>query len=84
VSHFLEVAGTALGIITQGVQEKLMGRNWLHFDLYTNDRDGEVKRMLKIGATHHLQTYDPDDDFIVLEDPDGNHLYVVDQTGINV
>lgn len=60
------------------VPKRLMGRNWLHFDLYTNDRGGEVKRLIKIGATRHLQTYDPDDDFRVLEDPDGNLFCVVD------
>jgi hypothetical protein len=57
--------------------EKLVGRNWLHFDLYTNDQEGEVERLLKIGATRHPQTYEPDDDFIVLEDPDDNLFCVV-------
>jgi hypothetical protein len=60
--------------------EKLVGRNWLHFDLYTNDQEGEVERLLKIGATRHPQTYEPDDDFIVLEDPDGNLFCVVDKS----
>jgi catechol 2,3-dioxygenase-like lactoylglutathione lyase family enzyme len=59
------------------VSERLMGRNWLHFDLYANDQQREVERLLKIGATRHPQTYDPDDDFIVLEDPDGNLFCVV-------
>ena len=57
--------------------EKLTGRNWLHFDLYTTDQTGEVERLLKIGATRHAQSYGPDDDFIVLEDPDGNLFCVV-------
>jgi len=60
--------------------EKLTGRNWLHFDLYTRDQKGEVERLLKLGATRHPQEYDPDDDFIVLEDPDGNLFCVVDTT----
>ena len=60
------------------VSEKLMGRNWLHFDLYTNDKQSEVDRLLKTGAARHPQTYEPDDDFIVLEDPDGNLFCVVD------
>lgn len=60
------------------VSEKLMGRNWLHFDLYTHDQEREVERLLKLGATRHPQSYDPDDDFIVLEDPDGNLFCVVD------
>jgi hypothetical protein len=59
------------------VSKRLMGRNWLHFDLYTDDREGEVKRLLKLGAACHPQTYEPDEDFRVLEDPDGNLFCVV-------
>jgi catechol 2,3-dioxygenase-like lactoylglutathione lyase family enzyme len=72
-------AGRNVNVSLNRVQpsEKLTGRNWLHFDLYTNDREGEVERLLKIGATPHPQTYEPDDDFIVLEDPDGNLFCVV-------
>jgi hypothetical protein len=62
------------------VSEKLMGRNWLHFDLYTSDQKSEVDRLLKLGATRHPQTYDPNDDFVVLEDPDGNLFCVVDKS----
>lgn len=49
----------------------------LHLDLYADDREGEVERLLKLGATRHRQTYDPEDDFRVLEDPDGNLFCVV-------
>jgi catechol 2,3-dioxygenase-like lactoylglutathione lyase family enzyme len=60
--------------------EKSIGSNRrprLHLDLYTYDREAEVERLLKIGAKRHRQTYDPDDDFRVLEDPDGNLFCVV-------
>ncbi len=50
-----------------------------HLDLYADDQEGEVRRLLGIGATRHRQAYDPEDDFIVLEDPDGN-LFCVVQT----
>jgi catechol 2,3-dioxygenase-like lactoylglutathione lyase family enzyme len=59
------------------VPEKRSGRNRLHLDLYTDNREGEVKRLLRLGATRHPQTYEPDDDFVVLEDPDGNLFCVV-------
>jgi len=59
------------------VPERLVGRNWLHFDLYTSDREGEVRRLLMLGAIRHRQTYEPDEDFRVLEDPDGNLFCVV-------
>lgn len=57
--------------------EKRLGMNRLHLDLYTDNREGEVKRLPKIGATRHPQTYELDDDFRVLEDPDGNLFRVV-------
>ena len=61
------------------VPERLTGRNWFHFDLYTNDQEREIERLLKLGAIRHPQTYDPEDDFVVLEDPDGNLFCVVDK-----
>jgi len=51
----------------------------LHLDLYAENQEDEVNRLLKIGANLHPQTYNPEDDFIVLEDPDGN-LFCVVQT----
>ncbi len=63
--------------------EKLLGRNWLHFDLYTKDQTGEVNRLLKLGATRHPQEYDPEEDFVVLKDPDEN-LFCVVQLGHNL
>jgi len=59
------------------VSTKRRGRNRLHLDLYTDNREAEVNRLLKIGAKRHRQTYDPEDDFRVLEDPDGNLFCVV-------
>jgi Glyoxalase-like domain len=59
------------------VSERPSTRNRLHFDLYSNDREGEIERLLRIGASVHPQTYDPEDDFRVLEDPDGNLFCVV-------
>ncbi len=52
-------------------------RNRLHLDLYADDREAEVERLVKIGAKRHRQRYDPSDDFRVLEDPDGNLFCVV-------
>ena len=62
------------------VSTKRRGRNRLHLDLYTDNQEDEVERLLKIGATRHRQKYDPEDDFIVLEDPDGNLFCVIDIT----
>ena len=49
----------------------------VHLDLYTTDQEGEVGRLVGIGATRYPREYHPDDDFVVLEDPDGNRFCVV-------
>jgi hypothetical protein len=64
----------------QLVPEPRVGKNRLHFDLYAADQKREVERLLGIGATLHPRTPEPDEDFIVLADPEGN-LFCVIQDG---
>ena len=52
-------------------------RSRLHLDLYAPDQKQEVERLLELGATRYPWRYEPGDDFIVLEDPDGNLFCVV-------
>lgn len=52
----------------------------VHLDLYTNDQENEVERLVEIGATRYPRRQRPDDDFVVLEDPDGNRFCVVQVT----
>jgi Glyoxalase-like domain len=58
--------------------EKRTGkRSRLHLDLYTSDQKSEVERLIMLGATRYPWRYRPDDDFIVLADPDDNLFCVV-------
>jgi len=59
------------------IPKKVKGRIRLHLDLYTDDQEGEVKRLLKTGATLYPREYKPDEDFKILVDPEGNHFCVV-------
>lgn len=52
-------------------------RSRLHLDLYTTDQQGEVERLVRLGATRYPWRYGPDADFVVLEDPDRNLFCVV-------
>jgi len=61
----------------QRSKEPKKGRNRLHLDLYTQDRQAEVARLEALGATRLPRNYDPGDDFVVLADPDGNEFCVV-------
>ena len=54
----------------------------LHLDLYAEDRDAEVERLLSLGA--QVVPYDrmpPDADWTLLEDPEGNRFDVIDAPG---
>jgi hypothetical protein len=52
----------------------------VHLDLYTDDQQSEVDRLIELGATRYPQDYRPEDDFVVLEDPDTNRFCVVQVT----
>ena len=53
----------------------------LHHDLYTEDQDHEVERLLSLGATEvHWGKRPPDADYVILADPEGNRFCVVDVT----
>jgi Glyoxalase-like domain len=73
--------GTNVNVSLQVVPERRVGKNRLHFDLYTESQEREVERLLGIGARRHARTPEPDEDFIVLEDPEGNVFCAVDTSG---
>jgi hypothetical protein len=70
--------GRSVNVSVQKVPEERSGKNRLHLDLYTEDQAGEVERLLQLGATRHDRTPEPGEDFIVLEDPEGNLFCVID------
>jgi hypothetical protein len=49
----------------------------VHLYLYPAVLAGEVERLLGLGATRYEREHGPDDDFVVLVDPDGNRFCVV-------
>ena len=48
-----------------------------HIDLFAQDREKEVKRLLELGAKLKAWNYDEDADYTVLTDPEGNPFCVV-------
>jgi catechol 2,3-dioxygenase-like lactoylglutathione lyase family enzyme len=48
-----------------------------HMDLFTDDQEREVERLLSLGATRVDWQYEPGADYVVLADPDGNTFCVV-------
>jgi catechol 2,3-dioxygenase-like lactoylglutathione lyase family enzyme len=53
----------------------------VHLDLYTDEQDRHVERLIALGATRVEQWPYPDKaDFVVLRDPDGNEFCVIDHS----
>lgn len=54
----------------------------IHLDLYADDQEAEVSRLVGIGASHiDWDRYPPGADYVVLEDTEGNRFCVVDKSG---
>jgi catechol 2,3-dioxygenase-like lactoylglutathione lyase family enzyme len=50
----------------------------LHLDLYTDEQEKQVERLVGLGATRVAGWSYPDNaDFVVLRDPDGNEFCVI-------
>ena len=69
--------GPGVNVSLQLVPEPRVGKNRLHLDLYTSDQEGEVRRLLGMGATVYFRPDEPEADFVVLADPEGNLFCVV-------
>jgi catechol 2,3-dioxygenase-like lactoylglutathione lyase family enzyme len=74
-------AGGHVNVSLQKVPETPTEKNRLHLDLYADDQGAEVGRLLGIGATLHPRDRRPEDDFVVLADPEGNLFCVIDVSG---
>lgn len=76
--NFVMVAlqnGPALGF--QKVPEPTPGKNKVHFDLRSADMEGEVSRLVGLGATEiGRNNFGDDFRWVVLVDPEGNAFCV--------
>ena len=51
-------------------------RDQMHLDLFTDDQAAEVERLTGLGARFVRHNQDPDDDYVVMTDPEGNEFCV--------
>jgi predicted enzyme related to lactoylglutathione lyase len=56
-------------------------RDQMHLDLYTADQAAEVRRLAALGARIVRHHRDPEDDYVVMTDPEGNEFCVCATTG---
>ncbi|MDQ4095950.1 MAG: VOC family protein [Actinomycetota bacterium] len=72
--------GRGVNVSVQQVPERRVGKNRLHLDLYTDEQEREVERLLELGARLHRRDSEPEEDFVVLEDPEGNLFCVIEKS----
>lgn len=69
--------GTGVQLALQQVRADASERRRHHLDLYAYDQAAEVERLVGLGASRVDWRYRPDDDYVVLADPDGNYFCVI-------
>ncbi len=65
----------------QLAQTPVTARDQMHLDLFTDDQAAEVARLTGLGARFVRHNQDPDDDYVVMTDPEGNEFCVCAVTG---
>jgi hypothetical protein len=70
--RFRVLGGARVNLSLQVADTPAASRDQMHLDLYTDDQATEVRRLLALGARHVRDNHDPDDDYVVLADPEGN------------
>ncbi|KUM74255.1 VOC family protein [Streptomyces curacoi] len=73
-------SGTGLGrrLLFQRVPEAKTGKNRLHLDLHptAGEREGEVERLERLGASVLRRAKEPGGEWVVMADPEGNEFCV--------
>jgi predicted enzyme related to lactoylglutathione lyase len=73
--------GTRFGILFEPVPEQKAGQNRIHLDLTTTSLDDQretVERLIELGGRHIDIGQSPDDEHVVLADPEGNELCIIE------
>jgi catechol 2,3-dioxygenase-like lactoylglutathione lyase family enzyme len=74
--RFRVLGGARVNVSLQVARTPVRARDQMHLDLYTDNQPGEVRRLLDLGAGYVRHNEDPEDDYVVLADPEGNQFCV--------
>jgi catechol 2,3-dioxygenase-like lactoylglutathione lyase family enzyme len=78
---FRVLGGEHVNISLQVSRTPVTARDQMHLDLYTAQKAQEVERLITLGAAWVRSSGDPDDDYDVLVDPEGNEFCVCQVAG---
>ena len=71
--------GIGPNVSLDGMRSEVQVPPRIHLDLYADDQDHEVERLVALGATRvEWDGRPPDADYVILADPEGNRFCVID------
>ena len=73
---FRVLRGERVNLSLQLAETPVTARDQMHLDLYSDDGQAQVDRLVALGATRVREVNDPDDTYVVLRDPEGNEFCV--------
>jgi predicted enzyme related to lactoylglutathione lyase len=79
---FRVLRGERVNLSLQLADTPVTARDQMHLDLYSDDQAAQVERLVGLGARVVRHHADPDDDYVVLTDPEGNEFCVVAIAGL--
>ena len=83
VVELVPTDGTRFGILFLPAPSEKTGKNRHHLDLTTTsleDQSETVERLIELGGRHIDIGQGPDDEHVVLADPEGNELCIIEPT----
>jgi predicted enzyme related to lactoylglutathione lyase len=79
---FRVLRGERVNLSLQLADTPVTARDQMHLDLYSDDQAVQVERLQALGASVVRHHEDPDDDYVVMRDPEGNEFCVCSVTAI--
>jgi predicted enzyme related to lactoylglutathione lyase len=79
--HLVPTDGTTFHVVFEPVPNSKQGQNRIHLDLTTSSLDDQsdtVARLLEVGGRHIDIGQSPDETHVVLADPEGNELCIIE------
>jgi catechol 2,3-dioxygenase-like lactoylglutathione lyase family enzyme len=73
---FRVLRGERVNLSLQLARTPVTARDQMHLDLYSDDPEAQVERLVGLGATRVRRNDDPDDTYVVMRDPEGNEFCV--------
>jgi catechol 2,3-dioxygenase-like lactoylglutathione lyase family enzyme len=74
--RFRVLGGPRVNLSLQVTDHAVSARDQMHLDLYSDEPAAEVRRLIGLGARHVRDNNDPQDEYVVLADPEGNPFCV--------